>query len=183
MARLSCEDGRVFIESVFERLLENPFPPYTGPRISKTKLEKHKRDARKGLPPQTPLNGTENTGSPRRHITHLVMNLPDSAIEFLDAFRGVLSRYPGSYDTLPLVHCYCFTREEEHDAASADIQRVGPCWPDNYILYSRRCQRVESKLGHELDESFELHHVRSVAPAKEMYCISFRLPSAVAYGT
>jgi len=42
-------------------------------------------------------------------------------------------------------------------------------------------QRVEDKLGHPLTEEVSLHLVRSVAPNKEMYCISFRLPRAVAF--
>ena len=43
----------------------------------------------------------------RRRIAHFVMNLPDSAIGFLDAFRGVLSASDrelcGVYETLPKI--------------------------------------------------------------------------------
>ena len=35
-------------------------------------------------------------------------------------------------------------------------------------------------LGGELEEEVKLHYVRSVAPNKDMYCISFRLPRKVA---
>lgn len=42
-------------------------------------------------------------------------------------------------------------------------------------------QRVEEKLGHPLTPETSLHLVRSVAPNKEMYCISFRLPREVAF--
>lgn len=42
-------------------------------------------------------------------------------------------------------------------------------------------QRVEAKLGHPLGEEVSLHLVRSVAPNKDMYCISFRLPREVAF--
>ena len=61
------------------------------------------------------------------------MNLPDSAITFVDAFRGVLSPQNaggrdlsgiyGSSD-LPMVHCHCFTREIELDKAEQDIRQV-----------------------------------------------------------
>jgi hypothetical protein len=60
------------------------------------------------------------------------MNLPDSAITFLDAFRGIL--VPSSsqtnidltaiYDVMPMVHCHCFTRELEREAAERDIRHV-----------------------------------------------------------
>lgn len=56
------------------------------------------------------------------------MNLPDSAIEFLDAFRGVLAEpelkeaYEGR---MPMVHCHCFTREvEDQTNAEGDIKQV-----------------------------------------------------------
>ena len=62
------------------------------------------------------------------------MNLPDTAIEFLDAFRGIFrAERPGGqevarlYDderSMPMIHCYCFTRELEPDKAEMDIRQV-----------------------------------------------------------
>ena len=56
------------------------------------------------------------------------MNLPDSAIEFLDAFRGALSQglqeFRTLYDEMPMVHCHCFTRFLEPDEAERDIRNV-----------------------------------------------------------
>ncbi|XWS71993.1 hypothetical protein CRYUN_Cryun02cG0002400 [Craigia yunnanensis] len=46
------------------------------------------------------------------HVNHVILNLPASALQFLDAFRGIISRkyWKGP---LPLVHCYCFIRANE----------------------------------------------------------------------
>jgi hypothetical protein len=55
------------------------------------------------------------------------MNLPDSALTFLDAFRGILSdpELREAYaNKLPMVHCHCFTRELELEAAKKDIFAV-----------------------------------------------------------
>lgn len=43
------------------------------------------------------------------------MNLPVSAIEFLDAFRGAFDRAAWE-GPLPCVHCYCFQRKDETQA-------------------------------------------------------------------
>ena len=56
------------------------------------------------------------------------MNLPDSAIEFLDAFRGILAEpelreaYAGR---MPMVHCHCFTKEvDDQTRAETNIKQV-----------------------------------------------------------
>ncbi|XVF88485.1 hypothetical protein PTKIN_Ptkin19aG0055100 [Pterospermum kingtungense] len=90
------------------------------------------------------------------HVDHVIMNLPASALQFLDAFRGAISRkcWKGP---LPLVHCYCFIRANE----------------TNEMIISE----AESALKAEIKDPV-FHRVRDVAPNKTMFCLSFRLPEA-----
>ena len=67
-------------------------------------------------------------------VQHYIMNLPDSALTFLDAFVGVftpLLSEPMFEERLekiglPMVHVYCFSRELELAAAVIDICEVCP---------------------------------------------------------
>lgn len=70
------------------------------------------------------------------------MNLPATAIEFLDAFRGVLTpikaedsqAFDKIYgDAMPMVHCHTFTKELEAPGAERDLRQVG--------LYGAWCDR------------------------------------------
>ncbi|ORX61562.1 hypothetical protein DM01DRAFT_1332163 [Hesseltinella vesiculosa] len=105
-----------------------------------------------------------------RTFDHFVMNLPDTAIEFLGAFTGLYKDQKALYDAadpkplLPMVHCHCFTKSDE---PAKDI-----------------AERVEHYIGSPYDPATsKLHFVRNVAPKKDMYCISFRLTPAMAFGT
>ncbi|KAF8078969.1 Met-10+ like-protein-domain-containing protein [Lyophyllum atratum] len=165
LVNISCEDGREFIRSVFRRSFEKPFPGSYGPPLSKTQENLAQRQRKKEARISLPSGDAPTVPPPRRRISHFVMNLPDSAITFLDAFRGVLASDAEGlhevYDVTPMVHCHCFTRELEPDKAEADIRQLGAA----------------------LTTDVSLHLVRSVAPGKEMYCISFRLPSEVLLST
>lgn len=125
--RVSCEDGRAFIKSSVRRLFEDPFPAYAGPRASKRKTREERRKLH-GDKATEEKAGPEKPSEERNSIAHFVMNLPDTAIEFLDAFRGVFSHTErdlrGLYDRMPMVHCHCFTRFLEPDLAEADIRKV-----------------------------------------------------------
>jgi len=123
LVRASCEDGRDFIRSSMARAYDQPFPAYVSPRSSKTQEARERRrsqNLKKLIPTPKPA---------RRMISHYVMNLPESAITFLNAFRGLLvddgSRdLAGVYLQMPMIHCYCFTRELEFESAEKDIRRV-----------------------------------------------------------
>ncbi|KAK7265017.1 hypothetical protein RJT34_32633 [Clitoria ternatea] len=90
------------------------------------------------------------------HIDHVIMNLPASAVQFLDAFRGSIQRkyWKGS---LPWIHCYCFIRATET--------------PESLLA------EAESALKASIQDP-RFHRVRDVAPNKAMFCLSFRLPAA-----
>ncbi|KAF3481911.1 tRNA methyltransferase [Arthroderma uncinatum] len=113
---------------------------------------------------------------------HYVMNLPASAIEFLDAFIGVYAGKeslfaPYTDRKRPLVHVYCFSSNSD----------------DNMIEYADICQRISDKLQHKItpedmvggtgnqELELEIRDVRLVSPNKRMFCASFRLPAEVIF--
>ncbi|TRY55261.1 hypothetical protein DNTS_015741, partial [Danionella cerebrum] len=100
------------------------------------------------------------------HKIHIVMNLPALALEFLDAFKGLLASetedsVPSDDISLPQVHCYGFSKEKD---AQRDV-----------------VERAEANLKTSLQGFCKVHLVRNVAPNKEMMCVSFTLPRSVLY--
>ncbi|KAL1706205.1 Met-10+ like-protein-domain-containing protein [Schizophyllum commune] len=182
LVRPSCEDGRAFIRNAVRRAREDPFPGYAPPvSRSRAKAERRRRGvggatstSATAASPQPLAAASEDSKpsepAPRSHIDHFVMNLPESAIEFLDAFRGLYAddpRYNGDNPDvlpMPMIHVHCFTREPE-EGAREDIM-----------------QRATARLGTRPPPDATLHLVRSVAPNKDMYCLSFRLPREVGMG-
>ena len=142
--RTANEDARAFIRQSVLDVWTTPFPAFESRLALKAResLERRERDARKAqelVSPSTsapPIPATKVAGPPRRLVNHFVMNLPNSAIEFLDAYRGLYTpllelegakeaiEAAGGEDGLPLVHCYCFTKDVE--GAEADILAVRP---------------------------------------------------------
>lgn len=97
----------------------------------------------------------------QKPAVHIVMNLPASALEFLDVFRHLLVGEPCGAAVLPTVHCYGFSK---HENPAKEIQ-----------------ERAEASLGASLDGRCATYLVRNVAPNKEMLCISFQVPADVLY--
>lgn len=94
---------------------------------------------------------------------HLTMNLPAMAVEFLDAFCGLLVGYTGSIEPLPLVHVYCFAK------GSDDLANVAKAM-------------AEEHLNFQIDKNLQgVHFVRNVAPNKDMYRVSFYLTREILY--
>lgn len=118
--RVSCEDGALFIKTVIQQAWDEPFPDL-GPVKSANQRAREARRRHSTVPSQE--KGT-------RRISHFAMNLPDSAISFLGAFRGLFAElrkqpnFEDVYVEMPMVHCYCFTRELELNKAKEDIRQV-----------------------------------------------------------
>lgn len=89
-------------------------------------------------------------------IDHVIMNLPKTAPDFLDAFRG----YTGI--EMPRIHVHCFAPKlsEAQD-------------------YQDAVDRCATALGCPLlreTDRVQVHVVRDVSPNKNMLCVSFTLP-------
>jgi tRNA (guanine37-N1)-methyltransferase len=141
--RASCEDGRAFIRSSILRAWEEAFegPPLRPEEDdavkSATQLAKEKRAQRSSRPaasssqaqaPAKTKRATIERLPPRRLVDHFVMNLPASALEFLDAYRGAYlplrdavgaevleaeldAREKEGKARWPMVHVHCFTKD------------------------------------------------------------------------
>ncbi|KNC85171.1 hypothetical protein SARC_02628 [Sphaeroforma arctica JP610] len=107
--------------------------------------------------------GYDRADSPVTPFTQVVMNLPASAIEFLDVFIGLFANNHTA--PLPTIHCYCFSAESDPEK---DVQA-----------------RVEKVLKYQFtaDDPVSIYDVRDVSPLKRMYCVTFSLPPGVAYNT
>ncbi|TYJ57974.1 hypothetical protein B9479_001332 [Cryptococcus floricola] len=183
--RVTEVDGHEFIRIAPLQAWTDPFEPALPPRAPNRKEAREarrKRDEAKaqGLPAPVGQE-TEPTLPPApKLISHFVMNLPDSALTFLGNYIGSYSsllseptfvqQYGQAGEEkveLGMVHCYCFTKEIEPEKAEVDIlQRAS-----HYLEYGLTPQA----------QDYNLHLVRSVAPNKDMYCLSFRLPRQVAF--
>ncbi|RKP34829.1 hypothetical protein BJ085DRAFT_24876 [Dimargaris cristalligena] len=141
-------DGRAFIREAFDQL---------------------RQQGRVGQEPTAPASVVPDADQrPFYTFQHVVMNLPATAIEFLDAFKGI---FYGFEDTIrehkiamPFIHVHCFTKCDE---------------PEKDLF-----ERISSTINHELTTETPnavAHFVRKVAPNKDMYCVTFQLPEAVAF--
>jgi len=92
-------------------------------------------------------------------FNHVLMNLPATAIEFLDVFVGAFDRERWGAP-LPRVHCYCFSKADD---PVADV-----------------IARGAAVLGCSLPDADAII-VRDVAPGKLMLCLEFTVPEEVAW--
>ncbi|XP_068194241.1 tRNA (guanine(37)-N1)-methyltransferase [Antennarius striatus] len=94
---------------------------------------------------------------------HFVMNLPALALDFLDTFRGLLPQEHSCDENLPMVYCYCFSKDDD---PKTDVVKKASC-----------------SLGFPLEGQCSVHFVRNVAPNKEMMCVRFRIPKEVLFNS
>lgn len=157
------EDGKTFIPSSAEALLK-----------SDRKVNITKKMSRKEVPAKQKPEILKTLYEPKV-FDHYVMNLPATAIYFLNNFSGL---YPSELQKelpegtkMPLVHVYCFSTKSD----------------DNVEEGKKICQEITNQLDFEMkpgkieEGGVEVHDVRDVAPKKRMFCASFRLPTQVAF--
>lgn len=138
--RVTEMDGREFIKYAPLSVWRKSFPPVVLP-ISRKQRDKAARAAR-SLPKPADSTITDHSvesttgqseSKEKQEVDHFVMNLPDSALTFLDAYRGsylaleeqgAKEGYTKENAKMPMVHVYCFTREMEIEGAGRDICQV-----------------------------------------------------------
>lgn len=181
-------DGREFIkQSVgiiadFQKLtplIKYTNRPSTDFRRGKQKKSKPATKLGEELPPKKKRVSDFNVPL---FASHYVMNLPDSAITFVDAYIGLFSngfsgmskeevtKLPGY--KLPVINVHHFEKykaEEIEGNVEEELER-------------RMHAKVVRQLNYPIPlEKINFHIVRQVAPCKLMYCISFELPEDVAF--
>ncbi|KAJ5336863.1 uncharacterized protein N7506_004885 [Penicillium brevicompactum] len=161
-------DGREFIRTSGQKLLDAE--PLTITIQQKAHRDK-KRKLENSAPPPPQTYTRPNV------VDHYVMNLPATAIEFLDAFPGLYAGKeelftPSTGQKLPMIHVYCFSGHSDNEV-------------DDHIDI---CERVSERIGYKItvddcvggsgDQDVELaiHNVRLVSPKKQMFCASFPPP-------
>ncbi|KAJ3204231.1 tRNA(m(1)G37)methyltransferase [Entophlyctis luteolus] len=135
-------------------------------KVGKESLAQSSNSVQAGSETQGSSNLEPGQQTNFRIFNHYVMNLPATALEFLDAFRGLFHGREKVVPPakLPIVHCHCFS------TALGDLK--------GDVL-----RRAERYIGCAIPQEniMAIHLVRDVAPKKEMLCISFRLPAEAAY--
>lgn len=173
------KDGRVFIRDSAKQLLEaEPVTVTIQPKVRREK----KRKADGSQEPQTQPQAPAQVYNRPSVVDHYVMNLPATAIEFLDAFQGVYAGQealfePQTSQKLPMVHVYCFSGHSDNEL-------------DDHVDI---CERISDRIGYKItpedrvdgsgNSAIELaiFNVRLVSPKKQMFCASFRIPPEVAF--
>ena len=158
------KDGREFIRESVRQLIEQDASVEITPKFPRASRSNNKVDLiNKSQPSILRQPKTFN---------HYVMNLPATAITFLDSFIGLYQSReklfaPYTDTKLPMIHVYCFSSKGDQNEAEIRI-----------------CKEISERIKYEItphDEELVVWDVRDVAPEKRMFCASFRLPHEVAF--
>ena len=99
-------------------------------------------------------------------FNHVYMNLPASAIEFLDAFDGLFTNADKTiWNKMPIIHVNSFIEKgitDMKDAFATKISSVLKCSKDT--IYAN---------------IIDVHNIKDVSTKKNMYCVDFLLPEEV----
>jgi tRNA (guanine37-N1)-methyltransferase len=126
-------------------------------------------------------------------LNHVIMNLPQSATDFLSAFIGYRHLYhPPALSTpppsLPFIHVYAFSTAVEswytllYDVANrcAGVMRCAVEELGALRLVGGDGRGMKGAAGQGVHGCCLGHIVRDVSPNKQMVCLSFMLPESVA---
>lgn len=153
--RAHNEDGRTFIRDSIRNLYKIHHSPASNPIV--VPPQRTPREKRAKVKPG-PL-----TINVPKVFSHFVMNLPASAVEFLDAFVGSYRGLPTDIP-MPMIHVYSFHKGLE-ETAKTEITA-----------------RIRKHLRYEIPErDIDLYNARDVGPRKFYCCASFMLPRDVAW--
>ena len=160
------EDGRAFIVSSAKKLMKSDRSVKAKQKVRRSSrpADMHQEGAKSVMP---------NLIVQPKTFSHYVMNLPATAVAFLDAFIGLYQGhealfYPHTSTKLPLIHVYCFAKKVD----------------DNREEVIKICKEISERIEHPVvlgDPEVSVWDVRDVAPQKRMFCASFRLPPEVAF--
>lgn len=156
------EDGRVVIRESYQRLLD-----FIDEKNGSIKYQTRKRRSKE----QDQI--TEHEITIPKYISHFVMNLPDSALEFLNEYDGIFRNHKKQIKEienfqLPTVHVYCFEKFSSEETPE----------PTEEILHQRVFEKMKKIMNYDQlqFDTLSFHTVRKVSPTKPMFCVSFGLP-------
>jgi len=121
-------------------------------KLNKCLLHCYNQDGRDFL---RQLIHSQSLNNPLR-IDHIIMNLPASAIQFLDVFINLFEA--GQAINLPIIHCYTFSKAED--------------------LETDTISQAEKILNRSIERA-TVSKVRLVSTKKWMMRLSFKLPNSL----
>jgi len=118
--------------------------------------------------------------------THVIFNLPATGLDLLDAFRGLKF----SSNLPPLVFCYCFAPKDNKEGTLIPelqfrLQRAlglssSDDTPHSATTHPLPPDSHRQATQFATDGFLAIRWIRNVSPNKDMFCLTFRVPSACA---